>query len=72
MKTAGVCAALLCVAACGGGGRVSSYAAVNAACIQQERDIVYRQHTTAAEDQAALDEVRRACDNLLVAIEHSR
>lgn len=72
MRAVVVSAVLLLSVGCGGAGRVSSYTAVNAACIQQERDIVEREGTSALQDQAALDEVRSACDRLLLAIEGSR
>lgn len=66
------CVLLLCgVVGCGGAGRVGSYTAVNAACMQQERHIVERQGTNAAQDAAALDDVRQACDHLLAVIEGS-
>mgnify|MGYP003533185472 FL=1 len=56
---------------CGGAGRLSSYTAVNAACMQQEQHIVERQGTNAAQDAEALQQVRDACDHLLAVIEGS-
>lgn len=63
---------LCAVAGCGSAGRLSSYTAVNAACMQQEQHIVEREGTNAAQDAEALQQLRDACDHLLLVIEGSR